>query len=348
MKVLIHSYPKYSSPLSNISKSRYHTTIKTFQTKTFTLIMTITKKRKQSIRFRKSRFISKTSSSFTSNPAYLPLGLQGRATECKHAAKHRHSLLDKMPFPPSSSRSSPPFKLSLNKIERLHRSKLSKKHKTFLYHKFLKSLHHVGNSEFPHLPIIVMSRHFVSIKLGFDNCIILDNARIVKNDANRDILTYDPNPYWIGRNIQSLQSPIQITQVKHKKIFLLARYHCFVKNNILPNNNFHMYRLDDNGCFSMESSLQDFILISSIGNEAQSNVDSSCLVDDSFLSNVHAHMKVNVRGDGKKHFNSLGKYYGSGIVAKYKIEKNMSFGMFAQKKGKCVLSFCYVILSSYI
>ena len=45
-------------------------------------------------------------------------------------------------------------------------------------------------------------------------------------------------------------------------------------------------------------------------------------------------MNVNVGGDGKKHFKSMGKYFGFGIVAKYKTEDNLSFGAFAPKKGE--------------
>ena len=45
-------------------------------------------------------------------------------------------------------------------------------------------------------------------------------------------------------------------------------------------------------------------------------------------------MKISLHGNGKKHYQSHGKYYGFGAVAKYSIVGNLSFGTFAEKKGE--------------
>ena len=81
-------------------------------------------------------------------------------------------------------------------------------------------------------------------------------------------------------------------------------------------------------------SKEDYILIASIGNESNKNTKPSLCIDDNLVNDIKQTMNVNVRGDGKKHFGSFGKYFGFGIVSKFSINNNMSFGVFASKKGK--------------
>ena len=183
-----------------------------------------------------------------------------------------------------------------------------------------------------------MSGQLVSYQLDFDNCIILSNPRIVKNDEKHGIF-YDKDPFFIGGNISSLSKSFTISRISGKRLFILTRLRDF--SHILQSDttSYNIYKipfhcLHKHKIKHVTLSKEDYILIASIGNESNKNTKPSLCIDDNLVNDIKQTMNVNVRGDGKKHFGSFGKYFGFGIVSKFSINNNMSFGVFASKKGK--------------
>ena len=74
----------------------------------------------------------------------------------------------------------------------------------------------------------------------------------------------------------------------------------------------------------------NYVLIASITNEKSKKSEYS--VDDDYLLSVMDNMKMNIRGNRKKHHGSLGEYYGFGIVAKYSMNSKSSIGEFSKKQ----------------
>ena len=301
-------------------------------------------------RFRKSRVISKhkhTPHSITSSSTTPFMGSSGRPTAAwftpRTMSQWDHIHLNPKKNIPSSKG------FSKHQIERRYRGKSITKSTNELFHNFMNSFLNNEKGNVPHLPIIVLSRQFVHTKLGFDNCIILDNARIVKNGTMSRRFIYDDKPFYIGRNILSLSSPIKLTQVNTKRIFLLCRFESFVANGIIPDPTINCFYLSDDNETKADSSQSDYVLIMSAGNEASKSLSDKFMVDDLYMNEVKKNMKINVRGDGKKHFKSCGKYYGTGIVAKYKIQDNLSFGVFATKKGTSMYYiYIFIVLYTYV
>ena len=126
---------------------------------------------------------------------------------------------------------------------------------------------------------------------------------------------------------------------QRKEDCLIAKLSDFEDIGIINSPFYHPYILEDTNIPSNTVKpnpfpFETFILISSICNEKYNNPYESILCDDELLRTINTQINVNVRGDGKKHFQSMGKYFGFGIVAKYKTENNLSFGAFAPKKGE--------------
>ena len=227
---------------------------------------------------------------------------------------------------------------SCNQYNRKKRNRYVAYQTNNLLHKFKQSLD-CKKYKSPHIPLIIMSSQLIAHHIDFDNCIILNNANILKCDTNKtDSFYYDSVPYFVGKNLSNFfYNTFTLTCVKGKKIILLAKLSDFEAIELLNHPCNHPYVIDDTAAKDFSKinpfPFEKFILIASISNEKYKNPDPKNLIDDTFLSDIDKNMHVNIRGDGKKHFKSMGKYFGFGIIAKYSMQNCLSFGAFATKKG---------------
>ena len=148
-----------------------------------------------------------------------------------------------------------------------------------------------------------MSGQLVSYQLDFDNCIILSNPRIVKNDEKHGIF-YDKDPFFIGGNISSLSKSFTISRISGKRLFILTRLRDFSHILQSETTSYNIYKipfhcLHKHKIKHVTLSKEDYILIASIGNESNKNTKPSLCIDDNLVNDIKQTMNVNVRGDGK-------------------------------------------------
>ena len=266
------------------------------------------------------------------------MDLQGRSSLCTKSL----TSLNMMAFPMSRSKFSS-FVASNQSFHKILRDR-RKRYVNFQCNRLLKKIQKsLEQKDFnsPHIPLIIMSSKLISNHISFDNVIILNNPSVIKNNTNKTLsFFYDEVPYFVGSNISNFASEtFTLTGVKGKKIVLLAKLSDFEDMVIINSPFYHPYILEDtkipsNTVKPNPFPFETFILISSICNEKYNNPYESILCDDELLRTINTQINVNVRGDGKKHFQSMGKYFGFDIVAKYKTINSLSFRAFAPKKGE--------------
>ena len=191
-------------------------------------------------------------------------------------------------------------------------------------------------TKIPKFPIIVVPKTLIQRTIDFDNCIILNNARTDNSSSDNDII-YDSKPIHIGRNIPLHDTLIKMSSVKRRKVCILSRLVDWDKMDPFHNLAWRHHISDTVYSYVLPQAYDSFdshyVLIASICNE-RNKKKKVVHVDDDFMLDVMDNMKLNMKGDGNRHFNSHGNYHGFGVVAKYELNEDLSMGSFSDKKCK--------------
>ena len=136
---------------------------------------------------------------------------------------------------------------------------------------------------------------------------------------------YNPD-YNRGKNVpNNLPCPVVVNRLKGKKIIVVARrYENDFTNKLQIQRGYHYISISTDSLRK-----EDEFVVVVFALNPRMHVATECKWDLNFIKAVKKFMSVNVRGDGKKHHQSTGKYYGLGLTAKYSQER---VGNFTSKK----------------
>ena len=125
------------------------------------------------------------------NEMFLP----GYSTECSRLLSS-HSSMANLNNCNSSSTS-----LAFQKQTKMKRFQVSMK--VCLYNCFVSKFRIASEKDtYPHVPIIILSSKLIANTIGFENCLILNNAHF--HPLNKNNIIYDAIPFHIGANIAML------------------------------------------------------------------------------------------------------------------------------------------------
>ena len=211
----------------------------------------------------------------------------------------------------------------------------SKRHKKVLdtvKHTLWQHLNKPSN-QIPKFPVIVMSSKLIHSQIHFDNVIILNNTKVCNNDSRK--ITYDTVPFYVGKEINYKRYRVCVSSIARKRIAIFSKIGDW-ENIDVCNSMVWKYELYDRHCKPIPTEYIHldgrYVLIACISNEM--DYHNQIKVNDGFLTSVMNTMKDNMNGDGVHHFKSSGTYHGFGVVAKYSMKGNSSFGAFAEKKSE--------------
>ena len=213
----------------------------------------------------------------------------------------------------------------------------------------IESIDPSNRQKYNPVPILTVSVKLLHLYISVDNCVILNNPRLEKG-SNQD-LYYDKDPYFIGINVptenysmNNIDGGIDIRQIPRRKIALLCSKKQFVEATKTTKTNFVFINIPDFGSeVPMETRINDafekinqfdtdYVLIMFASNEMD-----TCLEDESkwnleFSNEVRTALYPNIRAtpNNNKHHETIGNYYGMGIISKYALQDNISIGPFAR------------------
>ena len=234
----------------------------------------------------------------------------------------------------------------------------------YINHKLRNSISNIHNELYtPRKTTIILTidKNTLNKQFNYDNNVLeLQKPSLVSNN-----LTFHHTPLHIGNGIILSQQSTNFEDDKDNKIIKLHKkkknrlYQCrmiiicnkkelsAVVNH--PSSKLHlnfisisektitnptaklMNVLDNN--FQSQQSDEYAILLIAANPKRSSNVNKYPLFDENIAESIKEIRHPNVKSnDGKKHNKSYGKYFGFGIINKYKIDLGISFGEFESQK----------------
>ena len=176
-------------------------------------------------------------------------------------------------------------------------------------------------------PILTVSHEYLQLHGLWDNRIQL-SGRTVSDNGKRVEYVHPP---IIGKNLVDINiaQKIDIAKVPKKFILIICPFNEWLLEGKIPPDVFPISLSHDIGC-------DDCILLMIASNTQDStSVPEEALWDEDFINTIPRCFRNNAlcQGNKKKHYDSMGKYFGLGIAAKYeKNSANASYGQIVSNK----------------
>lgn len=191
------------------------------------------------------------------------------------------------------------------------------------------------------VPVLVLSLKLIHCYISVDNCIVLKNPTLESSTCTD--MCYDIEPHFIGKNIilanpdfTEYKEGVDIRTVYRSKIALLCSKTQFKAVTDTMKKQFLFVNVpDDKVEVNNTTSAHDIKLLAKHDNEYVlimfgSNLCDSDLTRDNrwnipFADNLSKALNVNLLGtpENSKHHETIGKYHGIGIIAKYALDENL-------------------------
>ena len=130
----------------------------------------------------------------------------------------------------------------------------------------------------------------------------------------------------IGDNIQHNGGELDLSRVTFGCILVIVDIKDWLNGDTFPPHLVHMSLSQNHGP-------DEYVLVMMAGSQEWSTGEGQLLWDDNFTTTLERQMNVTVRGDGSKHHQSVGNFFGLGWMAKYEKNGNASYAKVAGKKG---------------
>ena len=183
------------------------------------------------------------------------------------------------------------------------------------------------------IPLLTISSKYLNTIIPTTNQIILNDLSFsVSSTQKISNISFNTKPSFVGDNVQSFLegSSVHLRHIKNNKVIVLSYLHEWKNSNVFLNKNGYYYvsLTQKHKGRSDEDDL--IVMMLGVHRKSRCQPDQKIITED-FINTLHKNKSVNMRGDGKKHHQSMGTYFGIGIINKYSKEK---IGVFSNTKAK--------------
>lgn len=187
-------------------------------------------------------------------------------------------------------------------------------------------------------PLVTINK--VSLK-GFDErCIIYLNG--VSLDDKGHIIYTDVS---IGEEFTPYdgKEPLRLRDINSKKFIMVTPFSDLLDIGYFGEKTKSRYYTRSVSKKGRHNGKHDEYVIVLMGSDCiHKGVGEDCMWTLSFYEQFKKNMKVNIRGDGVKHHESVGHYHGVGLTAKYSQQKIAEFAKLKKGKHKLVFFISYL------
>ncbi len=184
------------------------------------------------------------------------------------------------------------------------------------------------------IPLLTISSKYLNNIFPTTNQIILNGLSFsVSSTQKISKISFNTKPSFVGDNVHSFleDSSVHLSHIKHNKVIVLSYLHEWKNSNVFLNKNGYYYVSLTPQKRKGKSNEDDLIVMMlGVHRKSKSQPDLKIFTKD-FINTLTKNKSVTMRGDGKKHHQSMGKYFGVGIINKYSKEK---IGVFSNTKAK--------------
>ena len=186
------------------------------------------------------------------------------------------------------------------------------------------------------IPLLTISSKYLNTIIPTTNQIILNGLSYeVSSTQKVSNISFNSKPSFVGGNVHSFleNKNVHLSSITHKKVIVLSYVHEWkIINTFVNKNGYYYVSLTPRNC-KTKSDEDDLIVMMLAGHRKSKLHEDVKSINDSFIKSLNKNKSVNMRGDGKKHHQSMGKYFGIGIINKYSKEK---IGIFSNRKANDV------------
>ena len=169
-------------------------------------------------------------------------------------------------------------------------------------------------------PVLTVSKKYLMELNLWHNTICLSGLNRVGN-----VLHYDGD-VQIGSNVP-FSEDIDISKINRECLLMIVDISDWFPGGECPSDYVCMSLSENHGP-------DDFVLVMISANHHIRHEQGQKVWDNMFVDKVQTCMNVTVKGDGKTHFKSVGKYYGFGWMAKSNMKSGCSYAKVKVKKEK--------------